>query len=49
MNREEQEKYIIKNFIEKLNHLSRELDDLRDQFIRFEEWKAQDSEFKEFP
>ena len=47
MNKEEQDKQMIDTFIRKLNDLSVGIVDLRDQFIRFKAWRAQDSEFKE--
>ena len=44
MNRVEQEKQMMDAYIKKLNHLSVDIVDLRDQFIRFKDWMVQDSE-----
>lgn len=44
MNRAEQEKQMMAEFIKKLNHISVDIVNLRDQFIRFKDWMVQDSD-----
>ena len=47
MNREQTEKYLIKDLIDKTNRVVTEVTELRDFLISFQKWKYPSSEEKE--